>query len=252
MAKTPREKSIRGIIIRKVKFRETSLILDVLSRDNGIIPMMAKGIRKENSPFLTLLDLLNELELIVYKKPDSDWYIFKNTELLKAHLYKSSYKTNIMMMAASELLLQLEISSEDSEKIYDLFIKYLDYIKKIKINAIAIFWRFVIRLFEIMGIGINLKKCILCHNSIDYYQAFYPQKNGFICKKCFRPALESLVLNLDKSSSDILLNFSEIGNILGEISITTRNIKQINRILLAHLEQHFHKRFHLKSLEMLE
>ncbi len=58
-----RDVKTKGIIIKKVNFRETSIILDVLTPEFGVISIIAKGIRKQKSKNTGLLEILNELEL---------------------------------------------------------------------------------------------------------------------------------------------------------------------------------------------
>ena len=84
MTEKSREIILNGIILRKVPFRETSIILDIFANTLGIIPVMAKGIRKEKSRNAGLTEILNELELVLYKNPSSEWYIYKSASLIKA------------------------------------------------------------------------------------------------------------------------------------------------------------------------
>ncbi len=130
-----------------------------------------------------------------------------------------------------------------------VFKKYLKYIKTVKVNGIAIFWRFLLKLFIIMGIEFNISECVLC-KKIDGLKAYYPQKHGFICESCYRSALEKLVIRMTKEQSELFRNLKQIGKMLDEITITKESISQINKIFLIHLSEHFHKKFHLKSLEM--
>jgi len=67
-----RDVKTKGIIIKKVNFRETSIILDVLTSEFGVISVIAKGIRKQKSKDTGLLEILNELELNLYKNPNSE------------------------------------------------------------------------------------------------------------------------------------------------------------------------------------
>ncbi len=249
MTEKNREIILEGIILRKVPFRETSIILDIFTNKLGIIPIMAKGIRKEKSKNAGLTEILNELELVLYKNPSSEWYIFKSASLTRAHLFEVDFKTSVLMQAAVEIYRQLIIPGEDAEKLYELFIKYLQFIPQIKKNGIAIFWRFLLSLFRLIGIEFNSTTCINCGNIGDFV-AYFPQKHGFICKKCFRPVYDDLVFEISGKQAELFYNINHIGNMLDEIKISEKNIDQLNRIFLTHLSEHFHKKFHLKSIEL--
>jgi len=242
--------STKGIVLKRTKFRETSLILDVFSPEFGLITIMAKGVRKQQSKSTGLLELLNELELVLYKNPQSEWYVFKEAELLKAHLTEVSYETSILMQAAIELYRQLISDVHDHVQMYGLLRQYLEYIPKIKANGITIFWRFLYRLFIIIGIDLNIDNCVICEEEKSFF-AYYPQKHGFICRECYRPVYENSLIKISTSLSSILANLKQIGHFINELKIEKQTIHQLNRIFLLHLSEHVHKRFYLKSLELL-
>ena len=250
MSVSRRDLITKGIILRKTKYRETSLILEVFSPKFGLIAIMAKGVRKQNSKSTGLLEILNELDLTLYKNPQSEWYIFKEAELIKSHLNNVSYETSILMQAAVEIYRQLISDLNDFIKLYELLKQYLEYTPNINTNGITIFWRFLSRLFTIIGIEINLNKCVICEKEKPFY-AYYPQKHGFICRECYRPVYDNFLIKLSAQQSEILGNLRQIGNLLNELKLEKQTIRQLNRIFLLHLSEHFHKRFYLKSLELL-
>ena len=210
---------------------------------------MAKGIRKEKSKSAGLTEILNELELVLYKNPSSDWYIYKSASLTRAHLFEVDFKTGILMQAAAEIYRQLIIPGEDAEKLYELLLKYLQFVLQVKKNGIAIFWRFLLRLFRLIGIEFNSTTCINCGSKGDFI-AYFPQKHGFICKKCFRPVYNDLVFEISGEQAELFTNLNHIGNMLDELQISKSTIQQINKILLLHLAEHFHKSFYLKSIKL--
>ena len=134
--------------------------------------------------------------------------------------------------------------------LYELMIKYFLYIHRRRKNSIAVFWRLLLRIFNIYGIDIDLKKCTKCGSSDNDFAAFYPQKNGFICNKCYLPAYAETTLKITKKSAEVLSNISFIGNLLDDIEISADTVKLINNIFLVHLAEHFHQNFHLKSLKL--
>lgn len=245
-----RDVKTKGIIIKKVNFRETSIILDILTPEYGIISVMAKGIRKQKSKSIGQLEILNELELDLYKNPSSEWYIYRSSNIINAHLFNIDLSTNILMQAAVEVIRQIIISIEDSQAIYKLLETYLEYIKTVKKNGIAIFWRFLLKLFRIIGIELNITNCIECSQS-KLFVAYFPQKHGFICADCYRPVYDEKLFKMNNNAAEMISKLNNIGNYINEISIPKPTIKQLNRIFLIHLSEHFHKKIHLKSIELL-
>ena len=249
MSVKSRDLNTHGIIIKKVPFRETSLILDVFCRNMGHISIIAKGARSARNKSMGHLELLNELDLNLYRNPTSNWYIYKSSTLLEAHIYDTDFRTGIVMQAAIELLKQIITDEDEASAIFDLLHKYLKYVRTVSKNEIAIFWRFLLNLFKKIGIEFNLSNCTLC-NRENNFVGYYPQKHGLICKSCYRPAHEDYILSFNKETKFIFENLTNIGNILTEFTISNQTVKQINHIFLTHLSQHFHKKFYLKSMEL--
>ncbi|MEA2096300.1 MAG: DNA repair protein RecO, partial [Candidatus Cloacimonadota bacterium] len=188
--------------------------------------------------------------LNLYKNPNSDWYIYKSSQIINAHLFNIDLKTSILMQAPVEVIRQIMIPVEDSQAIYKLLETYLEYIKTVNKNGIAIFWRFLLKLFKIIGIEFNITHCIQCSQRKQLY-AYFPQKHGFICNDCYHPVNDDQIFKISKNAADLISKLNNIGNYIDEISISKSTIKQLNRIFLTHLSEHFHKKIHLKSIELL-
>ncbi|MBN1327410.1 MAG: DNA repair protein RecO [Candidatus Cloacimonetes bacterium] len=249
MGSQSRELKHRGVILHKQPYRETSYILDIFSPEQGFITILAKGIKNSRTSTAGLLETLNELDFVSYKNPESNWHIFKSGDVIKAHLFDCTYPQAQLLLAAAEFIRQLEITAEDRSTFYDLLISYVTYIKNVEQNGIAIFWRYLLRNFKLLGIFLETDNCIICNNNPLSFYGFIPTQSGFICNNCYHPARDSQIIRLRAESSELLKNLSKIGNYLHEIKISSDSGKEITRILLLHLKEHFHKDFHLRSLD---
>ncbi len=244
-----RDLKITGLVLRKTNFRETSVILDVLTPDLGKIAVIAKGARNTKSDLVGNLDLLNEINFDLYVKAQSDWYLVKSADVIKTHLYEINFNTSLLMQAATEIIRQLHIPPEDYEQIYNLMHSFLYYIPQIKNNGIAIFWRFLLRLMIILGIELDTDRCVICNKPKKNYSAFSIQSHGLICSDCYRPSLAE-AWSKPQEITFIMKNIMQIGNFLEDIKMNSLSIKQINKLFLDHLEEHFNKKFYLKSLQI--
>ena len=245
-----RDVKTKGIIIKKVDFRETSIILDVLTPEFGVISVIAKGIRKQKSKNTGLLEILNELELNLYKNPNSEWYTYKSSLIINAHMFNINLTISILMQAPVEIIRQIIIPVDDSQAIYNLLKVYLEYIKTIKKNGIAIFWRFLLKLFKIVGITFNITHCVECSKR-KHFVAYFPQKHGFICEDCYLPVYDEQLFKLNSNVSELISKLNNIGNYLEDMLIPKTTIKQINKIFIIHLSEQFHRKIQLKSIELL-
>ncbi|KQC02897.1 MAG: hypothetical protein APR54_09965 [Candidatus Cloacimonas sp. SDB] len=250
MTVSRRDFKTEGIVLRKTPFKETSYILEIFTKHLGRISVIAKGVRKEKQAQSGLLDLLNELELVLHKSPQSNWFILSSARLLRSWLRDIDFNNGLLLQAGIEVYRQLEIQREDNLILYDLLLKYFRYIQRKRKNGIAVFWRFLLRIFNIYGIDIDVHSCVECNTSEAEFIAFYPQKNGFICKNCYLPAHYDSTLRISEKTAKVFSNIMFIGNVLEDIEISNESVKELNNIFLLHLAEHFRQNFHLKSLEL--
>lgn len=249
MTNPRRDYKTRGVVLRKTPYKETSLILELFTQHLGKIAVIAKGARREKRSESGLLELLNELDLVLQKNPHSTMFILVSADLIRSWYRDIDFNNNLLLQACLEVYRQLETQKEDILVLYDLMIRYFKYIHRQRKNGIAIFWRLLLRILNIYGIDIDVTQCIKCESSENRFAAFYPQKNGFICNKCYLPAYHETTLKIDPQSAEVLASISFIGNLLEDIEISDATVKLINQIFLVHLSEHFHQNFHFKSLE---
>ncbi len=230
--------------------RETSVLLDVLTKNLGLIPVVAQGARKDKSKLVGMLETNNRLEMTLYKTPDSKWWYFRAGSFIEN--YHADPITNTCIQAAFEVMLQIMIDESDAEVFFELLCRYLAYIVDHRKNGVAVFWRFMLAVYRLMGIPLNLEQCVLCnHEDIDA-SAYFPRHHGVVCASCRKPAMEDYLVHIDSDTTQFFKKLPVIGNLLGELTIPAHVFRTVNRILRLHAEENLHKNFNLKSLEILE
>lgn len=247
-----RDFKTQGVILKKTPFQDSSYIMEIFTRDFGIIKIIAKGVRSQKSKTIGLYESMNEVDLVLYHKPDSEWYSVNSINLIEAHLFSCPFDTGLLIQAAGEIYRQLVLTEEESPRIYKLLITYLQYIKVVKKNGIAIFWRFLSRLLTILGLETDFDNCVICHHPSSEYVVFSPVRHGFICQNCYRPAMTGLLLKSSAEVTFLLKNLHQIGNILEKIELSKSIIEQMNKIFLVYMSDQYHKKFYLNSLELYD
>jgi DNA repair protein RecO (recombination protein O) len=244
-----RDITCQGIILRTTKYRNSSLLIDIFSRELGRITILAKSILSEKNQYYHLMEIGNELDWQI-QKSESHLYYFRNAELQNAYLHSLSYENSLPLYAAIELYLQLVIPTEESEQFYQLLSSYFVYMQTFKQNGIVIFWRFLLRIFHIYGSPLNLQSCCLCHSELQTNGTFSFIHSGFVCEKCINQKNE-YHYELSKEASDIISKLPKIGHFVNQLTLSPKTIKNINIIFLKHFEYHFHKTLHFKSLKSM-
>ncbi len=237
-----------GIIISKNKYKESSLIFELFSPFLGKISIIAQGIRKAKSKFIGVIEPFNVVDFHVYKSENSTLFTLKEIHFKKTYNQQGHYERYIAASAAIEFISKIEFH-EEIQQVYNLLILYLEHIQKIHKNLILIFWRFAFKLFELIGIPINLKICAKCKLKIDSFSLFDVKSHGFIHKHCSQENQNYLIITEDMNF--ILSNFSKIGEFVNKIEVSEIVKKKMNSMILKYFEELFSFDLNLKSLSFL-
>src|SRR5438105_8134379 len=79
---SPVNMTTRGILLRKRKLSDTSLIVSWCTDSVGIVQTVARGARRSKSPFRGQLDLFFEAELSIAKSRKSNLHTLREVALL--------------------------------------------------------------------------------------------------------------------------------------------------------------------------
>lgn len=236
------------LLLRKQPYGETSLLLQVLSEQYGYISILGKGLRQNKQQSATLLNTLNEYELIFSQPSPAGIHILMELSTISEYPADLPLQTWMLAQAGAELLAKLLIPVDEIPQFYLILKQYLDYLKSVSYNPIAIFWRFVYKLISLLGIPIDLCKCTICHQSMSLAAGYNPELGQLLCPNCI-PKTGTAYL-LSPESAHLLHILPVIGNYLDDLNISADNIKQLNHFFLHYLSTHFQQNIRLKSLEV--
>jgi DNA repair protein RecO len=240
----------QGIMLKKIIYRETSLICDILTPEAGKIKILAKGVRKPKSSCYGTLQILAELEFSTHKKKTSDWHILKTAELRQT-FEADNLETTSVLQAGAELFAQMIIPELEAENYFKLLKNYLTYSHKINKNSIALFWRLLLRIFELNGIAPDFEHCLECGKETNVMGGYHLLKQGFICPQCEQNAFPQMTESLSDEVQKLLYELPAIGNNLESRNISPASASQLTRVFITHLNLHFNDHFKLKSLKLL-
>jgi DNA repair protein RecO (recombination protein O) len=143
----------RGIIFRSVKYRETSLILDIYTREMGLKTYLVNGVRKKNARTgAALYQVMNILDMNVYDHDQRD--INRIKEARPAIIYK---ELPFRIEKSSVGLLMLEVirkSIREKEKnttLFDFIESAFDYLDQAKGSIANFHISFLLELSTALG-----------------------------------------------------------------------------------------------------
>ena len=190
---------------------ETSLIVDMFTRTNGKMSLIAKGAKKPKSKFFGYLSPFTKLKITYTGR--SELKTLTNIDRDFSKSTNSLSKTSYSLLYINELLIRLLPKDASQE---DLFILYEDFLTKIHSGDDIEFTlrHFELDLLDMLGYGLDFESDIDKNEQID------PEKNySFIPQRGFR---ESNTSNF--SGKDI-------------INIRLRDLSKVSKKHLKHITQ---------------
>ena len=171
---------IQGIIVSETAYGDTSKIINIFTKEHGLVGVMCKGAKSMKSKLRAVTAKFIFGDFHMYYKPG------KLSTLISVDVINSfdNLKSDITLMGylnyIGELVTQVFKQSGDME-IYDLFIKTLEKVND-GMNPEVMTSILEIKLLDYLGVGLNLDGCSKCGNknivTID------ADIGGYICKNC--------------------------------------------------------------------
>lgn len=174
---------IEGIIISEVAYGDTSKIVNVLTKDHGIVGVMCKGAKSLKSRLRTCTMKYTYGFFHVYLK-EGKLSILKDVDVIDDFSHLKTDITFISYMAYVVELASQVTKQNDDPAIYGLLISIL---KKMNagLNPRVLTNILEIKLLDYLGVSLNLDSCVRCGNKTNII-TIDPDAGGYICQNCFQ------------------------------------------------------------------
>lgn len=235
----------QAIVLSKINYSESSLIVSLFTKNNGLTSAIIKGGRRPKSKLTSVVDVLNFIQIILYKKESREIQIISSADLISYYpKIKSKIELTGYALAICELIKTLLVENESNELIFNGLVRILSLIENESEPPEVLFGRFLIFFVKEIGYELNLETCELCAAELKPNSRIgYISPSGFICSRC---------------SEDKHINDSELFNYL----YCLKNRKKVNsfsekiymtgnQFLINYLKSHIESFKGLNSLTML-
>ena len=222
--------SIEGIVLSETNYSESSKILNVLTKEYGLIGIMSKGCRNMKSKLRGVSrKLLYGTFHIYYKEKGLSTLIgvdiinsFSNT--LK-DLEKVSYASYLLDLTSQV------VKQNDSNEIYELLVNTLIKIED-NLNPVALTNILELKYLNYLGVTPSLDACTYC-GSDKQIVTISSDAGGFICRDCYKNEL----LVSDKTIKMIrMYYYVDIKNIQ-KLDVSNEITNEITRFLDDYYER---------------
>lgn len=173
---------IEGIIISEANYSESSKILNLYTKDYGVISVISKGCRKLKSKLRAVSSKLTYGYFHVYYKENGlsnlvEVDVIDSFKNIVGNLNNISYAAFL-----TELTSQVVKQNNDKD-IYDIYISSL---KKINegFDPLIITSIVEVKYLDYLGVKPSIDGCGICGNSEDIV-TISSKSGGYICKNCY-------------------------------------------------------------------
>lgn len=242
-----------AIVLKSIKFGDTSRIATLYTKDHGKVKVIAKGVRSPKSRLAGALQTFSHLQVVFYKKRTSEIYLLSQTDTIEA--YQSFYKDlnrYVFASAALELLDRLITGEESNPRLFELTLATLSFMQSCGEESLEkAFGFFALKLTDLLGYKPKFDRCTGCSRSVEAELIlFSSEKGGIICGRCSRADQAYLRLSKDSVVSALKLQSIKTED-LNTYNIPKERLKEISNVILSLLEYHTGRGKDLKSLKFL-
>jgi DNA repair protein RecO (recombination protein O) len=178
-----------AVVLRSMKYRETSKILTLYTREFGKLSVLAKGARGGKRRFGSALEPMSYVCAVLYKKESRDLQLLSHCDLVTP--LRSLTDDLGKMAAAMGMLELLNAVSHDEERHVPLFellvgcLKTVDAATKNPENAL---YFFETHLLDLLGFRPDLSRCGHCGGELEGGHAgkfaLNPGQGAVYCEAC--------------------------------------------------------------------
>ena len=240
-----------AVILDSIRWKESSKIVTMFSREWGLIKVIARGVYRNKSLFAGKLESLNRVETIINSRQSRSLQILTEADVIDSfNAVRLDLDRLPYAFAILELIRQTIQESHTDTVFYDFIIILLEAIKITKKPAI-VFCYFLLKLVSFLGFKPNLNYCQSCQQNPSSENVYFSMDNGTIyCQDCAEGAGITRKLKLKEIESLRILQ-SYPHRKIAEFEMNTSSIQLLINLMVDYLNYHTENNITVKSLSML-
>ena len=173
---------VEGIIVSETNYGESSKILNVITKEYGLISIISKGCKNLKSSLRSVSSKLTYGTFVIYYKQNKlstlkEVNVINNFKNLKKNIASISYAAYILELSEGV------IKQNNNNDIFDLLIASLTKIDE-GFDSLVIMNILELKYLKYLGVEPVLDECALCGNKTSIV-TLSSYKGGFVCKNCY-------------------------------------------------------------------
>ncbi len=217
-------KKVEGIVLNDFDYGETSRIINILTSEDGIIGVIAKGCRNIKSPLCNVSQKLTYGTFYIYYKEDK-LSILKEVDL---HNGFFNIRTDIVKISYALFLLDLAEQVYKESKAPQILKQLISVLEKIEddFDPLVLTLILKLRFLNYLGVAPVVDSCVLCHSS-QGIKTLSVKRGGYICQHCYEDEVIYQAKTIKMLRMFYYVDVSKISKVNIQIGIK----KEINEFL---------------------
>lgn len=230
---------IEGIVLKEIRFKETSKILTIFTPYHGKISAIARGVYRPKSKLTGSIQPFSYNNFIMYK--GRNFYYINQVDVIDSFY---SIREEIHRSLCGAYLLELTDSSileeEENTKLFKLFKKGLKVLSSLKKDFLKFILSYEIKHISFLGYKPLLSHCAICGNEGFNAFKFGIDIGGIICSKCVHldSSCEHMDLNMYKGINELL--YAPLDK-LDDVVISKETVCKLHEIMIKYILQRIDK-----------
>ncbi len=162
--------STEAIVLKSMKYGDTSKIVTLYTKKFGKVTVIAKGARGNKNKFGSALEPMSYIHAVFYKKESREIQLLSQADHIS--IFRSLQQTGNKLIVGLCIIELLHATIHDEEKNEELFNSTRDSLSFLNAsvsNEINFAIWYMIRLISLNGFEIDFSRCSLCHKSLELF-----------------------------------------------------------------------------------
>jgi DNA repair protein RecO (recombination protein O) len=178
-----------GLILKKVPFSDTSVILKVFTRESGLITLIAKGAKRPKSKYHGLLDFFTLNQFVYPEKSKSDILTLLDVSLIRDFpRLKREPGRQALGHVFMEVYTKYMHEPAASPPHYELLVEGMEQLEDVgddRFDAVLHSCDFLLGLCAVSGFSPQFTECVQCgREALGFRVRMDPDQGGPLCSVC--------------------------------------------------------------------
>ncbi|OGU66459.1 MAG: DNA repair protein RecO [Ignavibacteria bacterium RIFCSPLOWO2_02_FULL_55_14] len=179
-----------AVVLRGLKYGDTSKIVTLYTRDHGRVTVLAKGARARNAKYGSALEPGSRILAVYYSKETREIQTLSQADVIEPfRVVASSLPSLAAALQMLEVVYDISFSGHPHREVHDLLVDGLRTLDKVSEGLPQVLIGFRLHVASSLGFAPSLYGCIRCGSPIEPEDGtmvrFHIPRGGPMCKRCF-------------------------------------------------------------------